>query len=194
MKHKTNYKKLLKIFTSFFKIGSFTFGGGFAMIPLIGKKVSKKREWVKKDKIIDMFAISQSMPGAIAINSATLIGHKILGVKGAIAATSGVVLPSFFIILFIAAFFPKFQDNYIVQAAFKGIRPAVATLIFTSAFRIGKSTIKDNLCMIIAIISFILIVFFDVHVIFTIIAGAITGLIIYRFSKHDINIKSSDKR
>ena len=107
MRDKTDYKKLLEIFVLFFKIGSFTFGGGFAMIPLIEKEVINNKGWVNEEEIIDVFAVSQSIPGAIAINCATLIGFKIYGKKGACAATIGVILPSFLIITIIAAFFFK---------------------------------------------------------------------------------------
>lgn len=190
MNHKTNYKKLLEIFISFFKIGSFTFGGGFAMIPLIGKEVTEKKGWVKEEEIIDIFAVSQSIPGAVAINSATLIGYKMEGRKGAYSAILGVILPSFLIILIIAAFFSKFQDNPIVQAAFKGVRPTVVALISTAAVKIGKAAIKDNLCVIITVIAFILVMIFDVHAIFTIIGGAAVGLIVYKFFPHNINVEN----
>lgn len=175
-----NFKQLKDVFLSFFKIGCFTFGGGYAMIPLIEKEVITNKKWVSKEDIVDILAVSQSIPGAVAINSATLIGYKIAGKKGAYSATLGVVLPSFTIITIIAAFFSRFQDNHIVQAAFMGIRPAVVALIITAAVKIGKVSIKDKPGLVICALSVILVVVLNIHAILTIISGATFGLVIYR--------------
>lgn len=180
MNEKSQFKELWGIFLAFFKIGSFTFGGGYAMIPLIEKEVVDKKAWISKEDIIDVFAVAQSIPGAIAINSATLIGYKIKKKKGSYAATLGVILPSFLIILLIATVFSKFQDNIIVQNAFKGIRPAVVALIFIAAVNIGKTAIKDKISLVIALVAFTLILVFDVHAIFAVIGGAVVGLVLYK--------------
>lgn len=182
MKDKGHIKRLFEIFFTFFKIGSFTFGGGYAMIPLIEKEVVEKKRWINSKEIIDVFAVAQSIPGAIAINSATLIGYKIDKKKGAFVATLGVIVPSLCIILLIASIFSRFQDNFVVQAAFKGIRPTVVALIIIAAVKIGKTAIKDWLSTIIAIAAFIAVVVFDVHAIFTIIGGGVIGLIFYKVS------------
>jgi len=115
-------KKLLKLFWIFFKIGAFTFGGGYAMIPLIEREMVEKQKWLSDDEIIDMFAVAESIPGAIAINTSTFIGYKVAGYWGAIVAMFGVALPSFLIITIIAAVFSQFQDLPLVKAAFEGIR------------------------------------------------------------------------
>ena len=112
-------------FKTFFKIGIFTLGGGYAMIPLIEEEVVNKKQWVSKDEMLDLIAIAQSCPGVFAINIATFIGYKLKKERGAIATTIGTALPSFLIILLIAMFFHQFEDNRIVAAIFKGIRPAV---------------------------------------------------------------------
>lgn len=174
-----NSKKLLEIFLAFFKIGCFTLGGGYAMIPLIEQEVVRNKKWVKESEVVDVFAVSQSIPGAIAINSSTFIGYKIAGRKGSIAATLGVILPSFLIITTIAAFLKKFQDNEMVNAAFLGIRSCVVALILLAAVKIGKTAIKDKMTFIIATITVIFVVFFDVHAIFAIIGGAAIGSVIY---------------
>lgn len=180
MEEKVSFKKLLDMFITFFKIGSFTFGGGYAMIPLIEREIIDKKGWIKnEEEIIDVFAISESVPGSIAINSSTFVGYKIAGRKGAIAAICGVILPSFTIITLIAAFFAKFQENPIVQAAFMGIRSTVVALILMAAINVGKKSINDKLSAIIAIVTILLVLVLDVHAIFTIIGGAIVGLIIY---------------
>lgn len=169
-------KKLFEIFISFFKIGAFTFGGGYAMIPLIEQEVVHNKGWVSTTEIIDFFAICESIPGAIAINSATLIGYKTAGRKGAIVAATGVILPSFFTITIIAAFFTRFQDNPIVKAAFSGVRAAVVALITLAAIKIGKASIKNITGLIIAILAVIFVAFLNIHAIFIIIAGALFGL------------------
>ena len=125
-------------FKTFFKIGIFTLGGGYAMIPLIEEEVVNKKQWVSKDEMLDLIAISQSCPGVFAINIATFIGYKLNKVRGAIATTIGTALPSFLIILAIAIFFKQFEDNRFVAAMFRGIRPAVVALIAVPTFRMAQ--------------------------------------------------------
>ena len=127
----------LESFRTFFRIGLFTLGGGYAMIPLIEEEVVNKKQWVSKDEMLDLIAIAQSCPGVFAINIATFIGYKLNKVRGAIATTVGTALPSFLIILAIAIFFSQFKDNPYVAAIFRGIRPAVVALIAVPTFRLG---------------------------------------------------------
>lgn len=191
-------KKLFEIFITFFKIGAFTFGGGYAMIPLIEREVVNNKGWVSSTEIIDYFAICESIPGAIAINSATLIGYKIAGRKGALAAAAGVILPSFLTITIIATFFTKFQDNPIVKAAFSGVRAAVTALIALAAVKIGRASIKDITGLVIALLAVILVAFLNIHAIFVIIGGALFGLAMYVFSpkriKHILNANENKNR
>jgi len=187
MEDKNEIKLLLEIFLAFFKIGSFTFGGGYAMMPLIEKEVVNNKNWVKEEEIIDVFAVSQSLPGAIAINSSTFIGYKIAGKKGATVATLGVILPSLMIITIIAAFFTKFQHNQYVRAAFAGIRPTIVGLILLAAIKIGKNSIKDKLGIVVALLSAILVTFTDIQAIYIIIGGAVIGLIIYKWFPHKVD-------
>jgi len=187
MEDKNEIKLLLEIFLAFFKIGSFTFGGGYAMMPLIEKEVVNNKNWVKEEEIIDVFAVSQSLPGAIAINSSTFIGYKIAGKKGATVATLGVILPSLMIITIIAAFFARFQDNQYVRAAFAGIRPTIVGLILLAAIKIGKNSIKDKLGIVVALLSATLVTFTDIQAIYVIIGGAIIGLIIYKWFPHKVD-------
>lgn len=174
-------KELKEIFVSFFKIGLFTFGGGYAMIPLIEKEIVEEKKWVRKEEITDILAVAQSIPGAVAINTATFIGFKIFGKKGALAATFGVILPSFIIISIIAAFFNKFGDNQVVKSAFAGIRPAVVALIAFAAVKIGKSSAKDKTGLILTFAALVLVVAFDIHAILVIIGGVVFGLTVYKF-------------
>ncbi len=126
------------LFTCFFRIGIFTIGGGYAMIPLIEEEVVNKHKWIAKDEMLDLIAIAQSCPGVFAINIATFTGYKLMKTKGALAAAIGTALPSFLIILAIAIFFKQFEDNRYVAAMFRGIRPAVVALIAVPTFRMAK--------------------------------------------------------
>ena len=126
-------------FKTFFKIGMFTLGGGYAMIPIIEAEVVDKRKWVSKEEFVDLIAIAQSCPGVFAINISIFIGYKLRKVRGAVATALGTALPSFIIILLIAMFFKRFQDNAVVQAVFRGIRPAVVALIAVPTFNLAKS-------------------------------------------------------
>ena len=126
-------------FITFFKIGMFTLGGGYAMIPIIEAEVVDKYKWVSKEEFLDLIAIAQSCPGVFAINISIFIGYKLRRVKGAVVTALGTALPSFLIILLIAMFFHRFQDNPVVASIFKGIRPAVVALIAVPTFNLAKS-------------------------------------------------------
>lgn len=136
-KKKTNM--YLEAFSLFSKIGLFTIGGGYAMIPLIEEEVVDKRKWIAKDDFIDLLAISQSTPGILAVNISIFIGYKLRGIRGSIVTTLGTVLPSFLIILSIALFFHSFKENAVVERIFKGIRPAVVALIAAPTFSMARS-------------------------------------------------------
>jgi len=176
---KIDVKLLAEIFKTFFKIGCFTFGGGYAMIPLIEREVIVNKGWVKEEDIIDIFAVSESIPGAIAINSSTFIGYKLGGRKGAVSAALGVILPSFLIITLIAAFFSRFQDYAVVKAMFMGVRSAVVGLIVMAAIKIGKVVIKDFISASITILTVILVFIFKINAIIAIIGGAAIGAMIF---------------
>lgn len=129
----------LQLFWSFFKIGAFTFGGGYAMIPLIQKEVVSRRKWLEEHDFMDMLAIAQSVPGPIALNTAVFVGNKMRKVKGSIVTSLGIILPSFIVILFIALVFTEFKDNSGVERVFRGIRPAVVALIAAPLWGMAKS-------------------------------------------------------
>ena len=120
---------MLELFTTFFKIGLFTFGGGFAMISLIEREVIERKRWIERKDFVDMLVLAQSVPGPVAVNTAVFVGYKRAGVAGAVAATLGTVLPSFLAILLLALFFAEVRDNRYVDAAFRAMRPAVVALI-----------------------------------------------------------------
>lgn len=120
---------MLKLFTTFFKIGLFSFGGGFAMIPLIQREVIERHKWIDEKDFLDMLVLAQSTPGPIAVNTSVFVGYKVAGTVGAIVATLGTVLPSFMVILLLALFFAEVRENRYVDAAFRAMRPAVVALI-----------------------------------------------------------------
>ena len=173
-------KELMKMFLIFFKIGSFTFGGGYAMIPLIEREVVDNNQWISKDEFIDIIAISQSFPGALAINSCTFIGYKIGGIAGGILGLLGVALPSFFIILLIAMAFSKFRDLYIIELIFNGINAAVPLLILVGVNSLIKVLPKTAANIIIVIITILLSIFLNLSPVYIILAAAIYGIIVNR--------------
>lgn len=173
-------KILYKMFISFFKIGSVTFGGGYAMIPFIEEEVVNKNKWVSKDEFMDMLIISQSLPGTMAVNFCTFIGYRLGGVVGGLVGVLGVTLPSFLIIIIIAISFMQFRDNYYVNLAFKGIAAAVPMLVLTGVISMGKSVKKSFGNVAVGIIALIALVIFDVHPVIITLGGAIYGVIFLR--------------
>jgi len=126
-------------FKTFFKIGLFTLGGGYAMIPIIETEVVDKKQWLRREEFLDIIALAQSCPGVLAINVSVFVGYKLRKLRGALCTCLGTALPSFLIILAIAMFFHSFEDNKVVAAIFRGIRPAVVALIAVPTFKLGRS-------------------------------------------------------
>ena len=164
-------------FKTFFKIGIFTLGGGYAMIPLIEEEVVNRHRWVEKEEMLDLIAIAQSCPGVFAINVSIFIGYKLNKLRGAIATALGTALPSFLIILAIAMFFHHFEDNKFIAAMFKGIRPAVVALIAVPTFNLAKSAQLNWLTVWIPIVSALLIWLLGVSPIWIIVAAGIGGFL-----------------
>jgi len=162
-------------FKTFFKIGIFTLGGGYAMIPMIEEEVVNKKQWVSKDEMLDLIAIAQSCPGVFAINIATFIGYKLRKTKGAIATTVGTALPSFLIILAIAIFFSQFKENRVVAAIFRGIRPAVVALIAVPTFRLGQRANLNKFTIWIPVVCALAIWALGVSPIYIIIIAGLAG-------------------
>ncbi|MFH0070318.1 chromate transporter [Peribacillus sp. NPDC056705] len=193
MSMKGQWKTLFLLFWTFFKIAPVTFGGGFAMIPLIEKEVVEKRKWMKSEEVTDVFALSQSVPGAVAINSATFIGHRIAGMKGAMAAMIGVSLPTFLIVLLLGILYFFIQDNPKIESAFISIRASIVATIAYAAIKIGKTAVvdKSTFCILLAGIP----VLFFLHPVIVIVAGAIAGIVtisIKRKSGYDIKLDRKD--
>lgn len=180
---------MFKIFFTFFKIGLFTFGGGYSMIPLIHFYAVDKFKWISETEFIDIIAIAESTPGPIAINSATYVGYKYNGVKGSALATIGVALPSIIIIVLISAFLMQFKDNAYVEYAFLGIRIGVSVLILNASLRIYKKVKKSYIAYILFLFGF-LFAFFDlIPIVFVILIGGIIGLLVNVFFHHKKEVK-----
>ena len=174
---KDKLKRCWVLFLTFFKIGAFTFGGGYAMIPLIQKEVVESKKWITDEDILDIFAIAESTPGPIAINSATFIGYKIAGVWGSFFATLGVVLPSFVIISVISLVLREFSEIQAVQFAFRGIRAGVLALIFKALISMYKQCPKYLYTYILMGAALTISAFLPINAIYIIIGCGVTGLI-----------------
>ncbi len=173
-------------FKTFFKIGLFTFGGGYAMIPLIEQEVVDKKQWLSKDEFLDLLAVSQTIPGVFAVNMSIAIGYKLKKTKGSIVSALGTVLPSFLIILLIALFFEQFKDNPVVESIFRGIRPAVVALIAVPCFRLAQSARITYSTIWIPVIAAELIWIMGVSPIYIIAAACIGGYLYGKYVKpHD---------
>ena len=170
-------KKLLQIFLSFFRIGAFTFGGGYAMIPLIQHEAVEKRHWVTDEDILDIVAIAESTPGPIAINSATFVGYRAAGVLGSVCATLGVVLPSFVVILLLSFVLAQFQEVQAVQYAFNGIRVGVLALLVKALWTMYTKSPKGWAAYVVMGAALILTSVIEINVIFVIIGCAIFGIV-----------------
>ena len=184
-----NNNLTLRLFTTFFRIGAFTFGGGWAMISLLERDIVHSQRWLTKEEFLDNLAISESLPGILAVNMAIAVGYKMRGIPGAIVATLGTILPSFLIILSIAIFLTPetIQQNHVLSSIFKGIRPAVVALILSPVFTTAKSAkISWKNCWIPISIAFLIWSGLPLasSPINYIIIGVIVGYVIYSRNLH----------
>lgn len=194
-----NNNLTLRLFTTFFRIGAFTFGGGWAMISLLERDIVNSQRWLTKEEFIDNLAISQSLPGILAVNMAIAVGYKMRGIPGAIVATLGTILPSFLIILSIAIFLTPetIQQNHVLSSIFKGIRPAVVALILSPVFTTAKSAkISWKNCWIPISIAFLIWSGLPLvsSPILYIIIGVIVGYVIYSRNLHKTIKKKGGKQ
>jgi chromate transporter len=168
--------ELFEIFRVFFKIGAMTFGGGYAMLPLLQADIARGRKWVAEEDIIDYYAMSQSLPGIVAVNVSMLIGHRKKGAPGLIAACAGMITPSIIIILVIAAFIKNFQSYRAIGHAFNGIRVAVAAMIIKTMLDMGGKSVTDWPRAVIFAASLAMFTFADVSPIIPVLFGAAAGV------------------
>lgn len=170
-------KELLELFWAFCRIGGLTFGGGYAMLPMLQAEVVDKYKWATEEELLDYYAVGQATPGIIAVNTATFIGYKNKGIIGALFATAGVVFPSLVIIMIIAGLIENFSDIQVVQHAFSGVRIVVCVLILNAVIKLWKNSVKGKLGIIIFILSFVAAALLKISPIYIVIISAIVGLL-----------------
>lgn len=168
---------LLELFLTFMKIGALTFGGGYAMMPIMRKEVVEKKGWANDDDILKILVISETTPGVLAVNSATFIGYKIMGFKGSLVSTLGVILPSLIIISIISLFIVQFKELVWVQYAFYGIKAGVAVLITRAAIKLSKKVKFGWLALLLFFFSMLAVLFFSISPILILILSASVGIL-----------------
>ena len=172
-------KLLVKLYLAFLKIGTFSFGGGYAMLPFIQKEIVEKNNWISGTEFTDIIGISQMTPGPVAINSATFVGYKISGVIGSIVATLGVITTSFILVVIINRILDKFKEFKMVQAALLGMKPALIALIIYAFWDLAIDAYKDWKSIFITVIIAVVLWSKKVHPILVIVIAAIFGLVFY---------------
>ena len=170
--------ELFDLFKTFFRIGGLTFGGGYAMLPMLEKEVVENKKWATSEELLDYYAVGQTTPGVIAVNTATFVGYKVKGVLGALFATAGVVFPSLVIIMIIATCLQNFAQYEVVQNAFSGIRVVVAVLILNAIIKLWKNSVIDKIGIVVFILTFICGAVLNISSIYMVISAAILGIII----------------
>ena len=171
---------LLKLFTAFARVGVLTFGGGYAMIPMLEREIVDRHGWATSEELMDYDAVGQCTPGVIAVNTATFIGYKIAGNLGGVVATLGVVFPSFVIISVIAGIIQNFADIPAVKSAFAAIRVCVCVLIFNSVLKLWKGAVKDKAALVLCLLVFVLSMFFNISPIVFVVFCALAGILFTR--------------
>ena len=169
---------LWDLFITFFKIGAFTFGGGYAMIPIIQQELVDRKKWIDDNEFIDAIALAQASPGPVAVNTSIYCGYKLKGLPGALVCTLGTVLPSFIIILIIAKFFYQFRSNPVIDQIFLGIRPAVVALILAAVYKMWIKSKFGLDKLVVALVTVIIIVFLDISPIWLVVAGGVGSVVI----------------
>ena len=170
----------LRLFAAFAKVGVLTFGGGYAMIPMLEREIVDRHGWATSEELMDYYAVGQCTPGVIAVNTATVIGYKVAGNLGGIVATLGVVFPSFVILSLIAGIIQNFAEIPAVKSAFAGIRVCVCVLIFNSVVKLWKGAVKDKATLVLCLLVFGLSVFFPISPIVFVVFCAAAGILFTR--------------
>ena len=167
-----------EMFVLFFKLGLFTIGGGMAMVPLLQEKVCDEKGWLTEEETVDCLAVSQGLPGVIAVNMSTYVGYKLKGLPGAIIATAGTIIPSFVIIILVVLFLDTIAENPYVQGAMVGIRAAATGLVAYAAYKLGKQVLKGKGVFewTVALVALVLVAFFDVNAVWVILGSIVLGI------------------
>ncbi|MCT4595508.1 MAG: chromate transporter [Anaeromicrobium sp.] len=182
-------KNLIRMFFIFIKIGTFTLGGGYAMIPLMQEEMVEKNKWISEEEFLDIIAVAQSIPGALAINTSTYIGYNLFGFLGAVLGCLGTILPAIIIMSTISIYFMKFENSELMNTLFKGIRPAVVALILSGVIKLSKSLPKKSIFILWSLGTVICVVLLKIHPIWIIIGSALMG---YMKFKGEIDYDTKD--
>lgn len=174
-------KKLFELFWCFARVGVMTFGGGYAMIPILERELVEKRGWATSEELMDYYAVGQCTPGVIAVNTATFVGHSLAGTAGGIAATLGVIFPSLVIICAIAGLLTSFADLPAVKSAFAGIRVCVCVLIFNAVVKLWKGAVPDKAALLLCLAVFALSLFLDLSPVVFVVFCAVAGILLTRW-------------
>jgi len=171
---------LLQLFWVFLRIGPATFGGGYAMIPLIEREVMTRRQWVKEEDMSDLLAVAGSAPGGVGVNAAALIGYRKAGIGGAVAAIAGMTMPAFMLVLLVSLLYTQYAEYQKVAAAMQGVKGAVIALIGIAAYRMVKSSVFDMATIAISVVALVVLLITNIHPLFAIVAGLASGLILVK--------------
>ncbi|OKP98019.1 chromate transporter [Paenibacillus sp. P46E] len=174
---RVNWSLLLQIFWTFFKIGPVTFGGGYAVIPVIEQEVVTRRRWMNMQETGDVLALGQSIPGSVAVNAATIIGYKVARIPGAIAAIIGIILPTFLIVIGLGIAFLQVQDQPKIAAAFKAIKATIVALIAFAGYKIARAAVVDKTTLGTVLTAILIMAAFDLNPLYIIIGGAAAGIV-----------------
>ncbi|UVI31390.1 chromate transporter [Paenibacillus spongiae] len=171
---------LLQLFWTFFRIGPATFGGGYAMIPLIERETVTKRKWIDKQEMSDLISIAGSAPGGVGVNASAFIGHRLGGIAGAVAAIIGITLPTFLIVFLLSYLYVQFGDHPKLEAALKGIHGAIIALILIAAYKMAKSSVFDKTTVAIALSALAVLLLTEINPVIAIVSGLFIGIILVR--------------
>ena len=174
-------KQLWQLFLAFARVGVMTFGGGYAMIPILEREIVDRQGWASSEELMDYYAVGQCTPGVIAVNTATFIGYKVAGSLGGVVATLGVVFPSLVIITVIAGVLTHFADIPAVKSAFAAIRVCVCVLIFNAVLKLWKGAVKDKAGLCLFLLVFLLSIFLDISPVFYVLFCAVAGILFTRW-------------
>lgn len=174
-------KRLLELFLAFARVGVMTFGGGYAMIPMLEREIVDRHGWASSEELMDYYAVGQCTPGVIAVNTATFVGYSVAGVPGGIVATLGVVFPSLVIITVIAGILTNFADFPAVKSAFAAIRVCVCVLIFNAVVKLWKKAVPDKAALLLFLLVFVLSIFLDISPVVFVVLCALAGILLTRW-------------
>lgn len=178
MNNKERWRRGTRLFWAFFRIGAFTFGGGYAMLPLVEKEFVSNTGWMSQEEVMDNYALAQSIPGVIAVNTALLMGHRLAGVFGAFMAGLGVIIPSIVVIIGVSHFFARLIHSQGVAHVFQGVRACVVVLIVVATEKFARRSVKNRWFGLIALAAFLLSALTNMHVIVIMLMGGVAGLFI----------------